>query len=75
MLTNMVRSPVMRLSQYLEKQKMSDAAFARLVGVSSEAVRRYKAKRVPQPSVMEKIIAVTDGQVQPNDFFKLREAS
>lgn len=66
----------MRLSDYLHQKNLTDAAFARLVGISSEAVRRYKDKRVPEPKVMRKIIEVTDGQVQPNDFFpaEMREA-
>jgi transcriptional regulator with XRE-family HTH domain len=59
----------MRLDEYLASNSVSRADFARQVGVSVESVRRYLNGRVPEPSVMSKIIEATEGKVSANDFF------
>jgi transcriptional regulator with XRE-family HTH domain len=61
----------MRLQDYLASNSLSRADFAQQIGVSVESVRRYLNGRVPEPSVMGKIIWVTDGEVTANDFFQL----
>ncbi len=41
-----------------------------MIESSSQAIYRYEdGARVPAPKVMHKIVAVTGGEVTPNDFF------
>jgi transcriptional regulator with XRE-family HTH domain len=62
----------MRLQDYLSEHGVTRAEFARRLGVKHISVTRYVSEgRVPEPSVMEKIIEVTDGKVTANDFFGL----
>lgn len=59
----------MKLATYLENEKMSDAAFARSIGVERQAVGRYKAgDRFPEKPILQEIYKVTKGQVTANDF-------
>jgi hypothetical protein len=61
---------VMNLRSYLQKSNQSGAEFSRKIGVSTEAVRRYQdGTRIPGRVVMAAIVKVSDGDVQPNDFF------
>jgi hypothetical protein len=62
----------MRLQDYLSETGVTRAEFARQIGVKHISVTRYLFDgRVPEPSVMEKIIEATDGKVTANDFFGL----
>jgi hypothetical protein len=63
----------MKLSQYLEWKRISCAAFAQRLGVTRQAVHRYRAGQVPIWSVMEQIYDETDGAVTPNDFLSDRQ--
>lgn len=59
----------MKLATYLENEKLTDAAFARLIGVERQAVGRYKAgERFPETAILLKIYEATAGQVTANDF-------
>jgi hypothetical protein len=59
----------MQLADYLEKNELSDAAFARLIGVERQAVGRYKlGERFPERQILLKNFEVTGGQVTANDF-------
>jgi predicted DNA-binding protein (UPF0251 family) len=60
----------MRLEDYLQTTGMTRAEFARRIGVRHITVTRYVQEgRVPESSVMGKIIEVTEGKVTANDFF------
>ena len=62
----------MRLDQYLLDQNISPTAFAELIGVGRMQVWRYtKAGVVPRPNILQRIYAVTEGAVCPNDFLGL----
>lgn len=61
-------------STYLERNGLTDGAFAKLIGVSQPTVFRYRNGRIPTPDVMQKIVEATAGSVTPNDFFGLPEA-
>ncbi len=64
----------MQLATYLENEKLTDAAFARLIGVERQAVGRYKAgERFPEKPILVKIYEATGGQVSANDFAGLPE--
>lgn len=63
----------MLLEHYLTKRGLSHIQFAKSIGVSGEAVRRYlKGERMPTPSVMSKIIDATHGKVTPNDLYRIK---
>jgi hypothetical protein len=60
----------MTLGEYLKREKIGSKIFADRLGTSAEAVRLYAAgRRIPRPDIMAKIGRLTDGAVQPNDFF------
>lgn len=62
----------MKLAAYLEQNGISDAAFARLIGVERQAVGRYRGgDRFPEKSVLHKIFEATGGRVTANDFADL----
>lgn len=60
----------MQLRQYLDANKITIPDFAERIGVSVQSVHRYVGnERKPRPEIMEKIRSVTEGHVQPNDFY------
>lgn len=60
----------MQITDWLTTNKISDAAFAARIGVSRQALWRYKSgERIPRPSILQRIQGETGGQVQPADFF------
>ncbi len=62
----------MRFAEYLATHNHSDAEFAALIGVTRQAVHRYKTgERVPDQAIMASIFEVTGGAVTPNDFFNI----
>lgn len=52
---------------------MSAAEFARRIGVANAGVvaKYLNGERVPRRSIMREIVRVTEGDVQPNDFFDI----
>lgn len=62
--------PIMKLKQFLIEKNLSAAEFGRLIGVRSRmTICRYvSGERMPDRSVMTKIVEVTHGAVTPNDF-------
>lgn len=59
----------MQLAKYLEQNKISDAAFARSIGVERQAVGRYRTgDRFPEKSVLLEIFKASNGSVTANDF-------
>lgn len=59
----------MKLADYLDLAAISDAEFARLIGVKRQAVHRYRrGTRFPGRKVLARIQEVTQGQVMANDF-------
>lgn len=61
----------MDLKTFLAGRKMSITDFARLIGVSNPGVvaKYVNRTRIPRPAIMREIARVTEGAVQPNDFF------
>lgn len=67
--TKMVPYPPMRLADYLKTHKISDAAFARSIGVERQAVGRYRSgDRFPEKEILLRIFSETNGEVTANDF-------
>jgi DNA-binding transcriptional regulator YdaS (Cro superfamily) len=51
---------------------MTVAKFSERTGLLPDTINKYKMGiRIPKPEAMEVIYRVTDGQVQPNDFYGL----
>ncbi len=66
----------MNLRCYLVENGIGTVAFAASIGVSLQALHRYLlGERIPRPDVLERIARVTDGCVQPNDFFAFATAT
>lgn len=62
----------MKLAAYLEKQGLSQAEFARIIGVEQPTVSRIVAgTRTPSTKLMLVIADRTKGKVKPNDFLEL----
>lgn len=60
----------MKLADYLKSNDLTEKDFGDLIGKSQAAVNRYcQGERIPGKDVMTRIVTVTGGQVQPNDFF------
>ena len=60
-----------KLERFLKEKRLTDTAFAVLVGVSQSTVSRWRVRRVtPTPDAMRKIAHVTNGSVTPNDFIQ-----
>jgi transcriptional regulator with XRE-family HTH domain len=61
----------MKLADYLAAKEMADADFATAIGVTRQAVHRYKTgERMPEWAVLARIKDVTAGEVSPDDFLQ-----
>ncbi|MEM4214120.1 MAG: helix-turn-helix transcriptional regulator [Candidatus Methanomethylicaceae archaeon] len=64
----------MRLCEYLKKSSMSQAEFARRLGVTRQAVQAWcQGKRRPRPELVKKIIAETGGLCGWEDVYASNE--
>jgi transcriptional regulator with XRE-family HTH domain len=60
----------MKLINFLKSNKTSREDFALLIGVNTMALDRYlSGERIPRQTTMAKIVSITQGCVQPNDFY------
>lgn len=60
----------MTLSDYLTKHDLDDAAFAASVRCDRSTIYRIRKQgQRPSPELMTRIVEVTGGLVQPNDFY------
>lgn len=65
----------MQLSNYLSDQKISDLAFAGLVGRDRSIVAKWRKGRIrPDWEAIKKIVEVTNGVVTADDFIQLPRA-
>lgn len=61
----------MKLADYLTQEQISDAEFGDLIGVTRQAVHRYKSDaQRPKWSIIDRIHAATGGAVSAVDFLK-----
>ena len=61
----------MKLKDYIEKNGLSVQKFADSIGVDRTTVLRYFYGRKPNEDTMLKIYKITNGKIQPNDFYSL----
>lgn len=60
---------VMKISDWLRTSEHSDTEFADRIGVSRQALSRYKAgTRMPRPEVLARIREATGNAVTADDF-------
>lgn len=59
----------MKLHAYRIEQGLTLTAFGAIVGVTEAAICRYEHGRIPEPAVMARIFAATNGRVAPADFY------
>ena len=66
----------MRLSDYLDREKLSYAAFGRIVELPRVTVRQYALGLRTQiaPDAVRKIAEATKGEVTANDFYGVEAA-
>lgn len=59
----------MTLAKWISAADLTDAEFARRLGISRQALSRYKAgTRIPRPHILHRIMSLTNGAVTANDF-------
>jgi DNA-binding transcriptional regulator YdaS (Cro superfamily) len=60
----------MKLKDWLTKTGIQPSDFAKTIETQPAAVSRYCAgTRIPEKEVMPRIVAATNGEVTPNDFY------
>lgn len=60
-----------QLKKWLKEKNMTGAQFAELLGVAQAAVSMWlTGERFPSRRNIQKIVELTGGEVQPNDFYK-----
>ena len=66
----------MDITSWLRSTETPDGIFAERIGVSRQALHRYKVgERTPRPSVLSRIREATNGAVTANDFVPATSAS
>lgn len=66
----------MQLADYLKTNGISDDDFGQSIGVTRQAVHRYKTfERFPERAVLTEIFRITGGAVSPNDFLPEQPAA
>lgn len=63
----------MTVNEWLKKENKKVAWLARRLEVRHCVARRWAAgEAVPSPKYMPKVVEVTNGEVQPNDFYEVK---
>lgn len=65
---------IMKLETYLEQNNLKQKQFGDMIGKDKVYVHRVvKKNAIPSPADMAIIVAVTNGDVQPNDFYDMSD--
>ena len=68
------RNEKMKFSEYLQTKKITQEEVAKALGVSQATVSRWiQEDFIPSKELMQKIVAFTNGDVQPNDFYGVED--
>ena len=66
----------MKLSDYLERERLSDADFAEMIGRDRSAVTKWRNARArPDWKALAAIKLITKGKVSANDFLPSADAA
>jgi len=61
----------MQLKEWIKEKEMTQQEVADALGVAQGLVSSWcNGERLPRPENMAKIVELTGGEVQPNDFYK-----
>ena len=61
----------MQLTEWMEKNNKTQQEVADALGCCQADISRYcSGEQLPRPDRMQKIMEYTNGEVQPNDFYK-----
>ena len=61
----------MKIEEWMQRENKTQQEVADALGVSQGVVSLWlKGERLPRPENMQKIVELTGGEVQPNDFYK-----
>ena len=64
----------MTLNEYLDKESLPMSKMSRETGIPIDTLNKYKyGIRIPKPKQMRVIFEVTQGEVDANSFYHLRE--
>lgn len=64
------REVKMKLKEYRKKEHLTQMEVAKALGVRQGIISAWElGNRTPSSTCMKKIIAYTNGEVQPNDFY------
>ncbi len=70
-----VQSTLMNIKHWRKQQQLTLAAMAERLEISEAAMCRYEnGSRRPDWPILERLVILTEGAVQPNDFFKGKAA-
>lgn len=62
--------PCNQLGEYLSANSITVARFGAMIGVEGASVARYATgQRIPRRAIMQRIMAVTNGAVDPSTFY------
>lgn len=62
----------MKLSEWMERERITAAQFSARIGVSRDAVHKWmQGQRVPRSEPLKRIYNLTRGTVTPSDFVDL----
>lgn len=65
------RRAELQLKDYLRRQNLTISAFARRAGITVSTVHRVASGEVkPSTKTLNRIVAASQGEVQPNDFYE-----
>lgn len=61
-----------KLRAWLAKNDLSETEFAARIGVDQKTVNLYcRSLRIPRIKIMHALVAATNGEIQPDDFYDL----
>lgn len=61
----------MKLRTWRLNEGLTQPQLAERIGVTVSTISRYELGRVPEPDVIKRIYAETNGKVAPSDFYDL----
>jgi hypothetical protein len=62
----------MKLSAWMDRERKTAEEVGEMLAVHPVTVAKYRTGRqMPRSDVMGRIVAITAGEVQPNDFYPL----
>ena len=65
----------MKLSEYLEKERLPMSKFSEVTGIKQDTLNKYKyGLRIPNRRNMDIIFKATEGEITADDFYATADA-